>query len=242
MAKARAIVRGYLEKIDSSVFDHYRNQITDLIGSRHGVYALYHGNTLYYVGLATNLKSRIHNHMKDRHRDKWDRFSLYMIRKEDHIREVESLLIRIAAPSANRVRGKLGGSKNLLPLLKREVAAGAREEFKTLFGLPSSTGTRGTGIHGMARRGGRKILRGRRASRPLKGLFPTGKTLYAKYKGKEYKAFVHTSGRITMGDSSYLNPTSAAKAITNTSKNGWHFWKYKDDAGKLHALARVRRR
>jgi hypothetical protein len=107
--RSRAIVRGYLERINSLVFESYRNQITELIGGNHGVYALYNRDKLYYVGLATDLKGRIRHHLKDRHRGKWDRFSLYIIRKEDHIKEVESLLMRIAKPPGNKVLGKLGG-------------------------------------------------------------------------------------------------------------------------------------
>jgi type I restriction-modification system DNA methylase subunit len=36
-------------------------------GRRHGVYALYRGNRLYYVGLASNLRSRLNTHLRDRH-------------------------------------------------------------------------------------------------------------------------------------------------------------------------------
>ena len=94
----RAIIQGHLERINSHVFDSYRDQITELIGRNHGVYVLYRKNKLYYIGLAIDLKGRIKNHLKDRHKGKWDHFSLYIIRKEDHIREVESLLVRIAEP------------------------------------------------------------------------------------------------------------------------------------------------
>ena len=60
--KARSVstrlVMGYLERISSGVFDRYSKLITGLVGGKHGIYALYRNNTLYYVGLATDLRKR----------------------------------------------------------------------------------------------------------------------------------------------------------------------------------------
>ena len=55
--KTRAIVQGHLERINSQVFDNYKDQITDLIGKNHGVYALYRRSKLYYIGLAAGKHS-----------------------------------------------------------------------------------------------------------------------------------------------------------------------------------------
>jgi len=168
--KSKSIVTGYLEKISSKVFDEYRKQITELIKGNYGVYALYRRNKLYYIGLAADLKGRIRTHLKDRHKGKWDHFSLYIIRKEDHIREVESLLARIAKPPGNKQTGKLGRSKNLLPFLKRMVTSKVKHDIELLFGKPKE----------IQKRKKRKVrkTKGRLAKRPLKGFFPTGKVLY----------------------------------------------------------------
>ncbi len=107
---ARPIVVGHLEKISSGVFERYPEQITGLTEGTQGVYALYRRQKLYYIGLANDLKRRIKWHLKDKHKGKWDRFSLYIIRKTDHIREVESVVVRIAEPSGNQQRGRLRGS------------------------------------------------------------------------------------------------------------------------------------
>jgi excinuclease UvrABC nuclease subunit len=117
--KTRAIITEHLEKIGANVFDDYSSVITDLIKGRQGIYALYNNERLYYVGLASNLKSRINAHNRDRHQNKWTHFSLYIIRKEDHVKEIESLVLRISRPKGNKVKGKLKKSKNLRPLLKR---------------------------------------------------------------------------------------------------------------------------
>ena len=56
--KARDLVLQYLEEISSAVFSEYPREITALAANRHGVYALYKGARLYYVGLASNLRNR----------------------------------------------------------------------------------------------------------------------------------------------------------------------------------------
>ena len=96
--KSRSIIVGHLEKISSKVFDQHRKQISEIIKNNYGVYSLYRRDKLYYIGLASDFKKRIHQHLKDRHKGKWNYFSLYIIRKSDHIREVEALLVRIAQP------------------------------------------------------------------------------------------------------------------------------------------------
>jgi hypothetical protein len=119
--RTRSIITGHLEKIGAKVFDDFSSVITDLIKGHQGIYALFKKDKLYYVGLARNLKSRINAHNKDRHQNKWTHFSLYIIRKEDHIKEIESLVLRIAYPKGNKVRGKLKQSKDIRPLLKRRL-------------------------------------------------------------------------------------------------------------------------
>ena len=44
----------HLERVSTKVFSHFRKQLTDLVGTKHGIYDLYKGDRLYYVGLATN--------------------------------------------------------------------------------------------------------------------------------------------------------------------------------------------
>ncbi|MBT3199633.1 MAG: GIY-YIG nuclease family protein [Phycisphaerales bacterium] len=57
--KPSGLVLGHLERISSAVFDKYKQVITEMVGGRNGIYALYRNKRLYYVGLATNFKSRI---------------------------------------------------------------------------------------------------------------------------------------------------------------------------------------
>ncbi len=235
--RTRAIVRGYLERINSLVFDNYQEQITQLIGRNHGVYALYKRDKLYYIGLATNLKGRIKNHLRDRHKGKWDRFSLYIIRKEDHIREVESLLTRIAKPPGNRQLGKLGKSNNLLPFLKKTVTSQAKKDIEVLFKEPIKT-PKGKTKKKVKKK--LKKIKSQRVHRPLKGLIGGGKRIYSTYKGKDYKAVVYNNGKIKLDGTFYETPSEASKAIVGRNVSGWGFWKYKDKDGNLVRLRSLR--
>lgn len=232
---SRTIVVGHLEKISSGVFEDFPDQVTGLIKKGQGVYALYRRNKLYYIGLAGDLRGRIKWHLKDRHKGKWDRFSLYMIRKTDHIREVESLLVRIADPDGNKQRGRLRGSKNLERGLNASIKQRQEEKRKKIFGGRKAKAKQEKTNKKKRKKKGKK-------ERPLKGEFPGGKMIYAKYKGEEYKAWVIGNGGIKFKGQIHDSPTGAAKEVVKgVACNGWHFWRYKDDKGNLIRLKKLRK-
>jgi len=233
----RSIIQGHLEKVGSGVFERYQNVITSLVSGNQGVYALYRRQKLYYIGLASDLRGRIKHHLKDKHKGKWDRFSLYIIRKEDHVREVESLLMRIAGPAGNSQKGRLKKSLNLLPKLKSEVKRKQDEERIKLF--EERIGIR-------KKKSSKKKTKTRKftkkVERPLKGFFPTGKMLYRKYKGKNYKAWVNGNGTIKYNGKLYDSPSNVGSlARGGKSTNGWRFWKYKNESGELVPLSELRK-
>ena len=120
---AKPIVEAYLERIGQKVFKDFSSVITALIKGNQGIYALYKRDKLYYIGLASNLKNRIKHHLNDKHKNYWTHFSLYIISKQEHIKEFESVILRVAYPKGNSVKGKLSRAKNLRPSLKRRLKA-----------------------------------------------------------------------------------------------------------------------
>jgi hypothetical protein len=78
MAKSKyaktGLVVEHLEGISRTAIKRYPEFITEFARGKSGVYALYKGKDLYYVGLAKNLRSRLHGHVHDRHADAWDHF------------------------------------------------------------------------------------------------------------------------------------------------------------------------
>ena len=121
--RSDGLLLGFLEQLSWRVLDEYRDIIREMIRRKSGVYALYKHDKLYYVGLASNLMGRVNGHLKDRHRGAWDRFSVYLTTDHAHIKPLESLLLRIAKPSGNRVSGGFGRPTNLYRSLHRAMSA-----------------------------------------------------------------------------------------------------------------------
>ena len=94
MAKRKPLVSQHLENISRQALEKYQNVVRRYVRRRQGVYALYRRGKLYYVGLASNLRSRLAHHLRDRHRDSWDRFSVYLTIGDSHLKELESLILR----------------------------------------------------------------------------------------------------------------------------------------------------
>lgn len=120
MAKYRPLVSQYFEEVSGTALEEYPQVVRDYIRRRSGVYALYRRHRLHYVGLASNLRSRLHHHLRDKHRCKWDRFSVYLTIGDSHLRELESLVLRIVRPGGNVHGGRFikartfgGGSRTI---------------------------------------------------------------------------------------------------------------------------------
>jgi len=231
--KDRGLVKGNLERISSKVFDFYHDEITELFGRQHGVYALYKKDRLYYVGLAKNLKGRVKHHLRDRHAKKWDSFSLYLIRNVNYLRELESLLVHISEPKGNIARGRFARSENLLKVLDAMMEEKDRKRREEM--LAGSNRRRAS----KKTRHWRKTSRGKSQKPVLQGMFPKGTQLRRTYLGKRYTAVLDQDGRLRLRGRVFNSPSVAAGSLTHTASNGWHFWKFKDKKGvwqKLNVL------
>jgi Restriction Enzyme Adenine Methylase Associated/GIY-YIG catalytic domain len=230
---ARKLVMGHLEDVSSEVFGKYPNEIKKLIKEHHGVYALYKKTKLYYVGLASSLGNRLKQHLKDKHAAKWDRFSLYLIRNSDHIKEIESLLLRIANPDGNTVKGGLRGATNLQKELKRTIQLSHKTSLSKLLGTKTSEQTAKKSTRVRVTRSNEEPL--------LAGLISKRFTIQRVYKGITYRALVRKDGIIVFAKKRYMSPSMAGQAIANRAINGWHFWKYKNQDGEWVKLNELRK-
>jgi hypothetical protein len=129
------LVTGCLEGISKRVFADYSAQIAELAGEKSGIYALYWRGKLYYVGLATDLRRRIKHHLEDKHARNWDTFSLYVVRREAHLRDLEAMTIRIAKPKGNGIKG--GRLESLTPELKTLIDEWNLRRTSRILGLPA---------------------------------------------------------------------------------------------------------
>jgi hypothetical protein len=211
------LVRAYLERVSGRLLEEDRKSVARLIRGHAGVYALYKAERLYYVGLAKNLMGRVKHHLKDRHAKRWDKFSVYLTSQGSHIKPLESLMLRIALPTGNRVKGRMPGAKDLIRELGRAMADADHNRRAMLLGsfyqrnrvrrkTASAVGTLG-----------------------LAGLVDRRVSLLAKYKGVRYRATLRKDGHVSYRGKKYVSPSAAAKVIVGRAVNGWRFWKYRRD-------------
>jgi hypothetical protein len=230
MAKKRSevLVREYFERVSGKVLEDYGVIVGEMIKGHAGVYALYKNDRLYYVGLASNMMRRINQHLKDRHRAKWDRFSVYLTNASDHIRPLEALVLRIVSPSGNRKMGRLSGAEDLFRTLSREMSERDKDNRAVLLGERAVRVRR------------RRKSQAAKGSRVLDRLISRRMRLKAWYKGKEYSASMRRNGEIQYKGKLFNSPTAAAQQIIHRSVSGWKFWHFQKGSNWV-PLADLRR-
>ena len=210
--KKPGIIKESLENVSRNLFKDHLEIITELITGSSGIYALYDQNELYYVGRATELKQRVKHHLKDRHDSQWTHFSLYLVKRSDHIGDIESLLIRVAAPVGNRAKPKGRDSRLMRSKLRKMIKQKHKKELAEL-------------IPGRKRHNEKE-----KSERTLVGLVEKRTPIYRTYKGKEYKAILTPRGFIIYKGKKYTSPSSAAMRIIDSgSVNGWWFWRIRNN-------------
>jgi predicted XRE-type DNA-binding protein len=111
--KKRALVKSHLHGIKRALLEgEMRPAFLEFLnqnGHRRGVYALY-GNTgrLYYIGKASDLKTRLNQHLKDKHAESWDQMTLLFLNESADVAELEGLMLAIANPKGNKQRPHIG--------------------------------------------------------------------------------------------------------------------------------------
>jgi len=228
-SRSQSLVIDRVENVSKDVFQEYYEQITELIGNSPGIYALYDGADLYYVGKSTDLRKRVKIHLKDRHLASWTHFSLYLVREAEHIHEIESLLVRIANPKGNRVIPK-GRSNGLLAKdLRRLIEVKQKQVLQALF-APKRAAQKPDHRHASGR------------PEKLEGLVSRATKLYRTYKGEDYRATLNPKGVITFKGRKFTTPTGAARALVGPQAiNGWRFWYIQNPAGDWVTLADYKR-
>lgn len=229
MGRAGQLVTSHLEGVSWRVFKQYPEVIQEMIKGHSGVYALYRRERLYYVGLASNLMRRLKQHLRDRHHGSWDRFSVYLTLDNKQMKEMESLLIRIAIPDGNRQSGKFVKSRNRFHELNKEMQNSDADRRARLLGG-----------HVRKRRQRRKASQAK-GTAALAGLHDRRRKLEAEYKGYIYAATLRKDGRISYDGVVYDSPTAAARAVVKRRVNGWNFWKFRGPKHGWIRLSELRR-
>ncbi|HMV26476.1 MAG TPA: hypothetical protein PLG25_02435 [bacterium] len=189
---------------------------------------------MYYVGLATDLRTRVKQHLKDRHSDKWDTFSLYLIKNVHFLKELESLILHITHPKGNVQRGRFAKSLDLLPVLDGMMTARDRRKRESIL----DTAARRKRLPASG-----KSVRPRNLENDPPLVLKPGMKQQAVYKGVLYGARVDQSGRIRYGGKLFPSPSTAGSFIrSGKSTNGWVFWKYQTPDGHWRYIDELRNR
>lgn len=237
MPKRSQLVCQQLENVSSVVLEEYQDIIRHYIRGRNGIYALYNGEKLYYVGLATNLRSRLKQHLRDRHRELWDRFSVYLTIGHHHIKEMESLLLRIVRPPGNKHGGKFVSCENLNKRLARDIKTLQRETLASILGEerraaagPDSADDRPVLAPYV------ELIRGNRLRGHRARLHRNGRAIVAS-------ARVRADGTILVRGAAgrkFNSPSMAAQFVLGHNANGWEFWQYERSPGEWVRLEQLR--
>lgn len=117
-----ALIKGMSRRLPSEILESqiFSRRLREIMRGYAGIYALYRGGRLYYVGLTTNLLGRIKWHLRDRHAGKWGHFIIFRIHKVRYLKDVETLIHNLVDTQGNRVKGKVPRDADLNRIL-REV-------------------------------------------------------------------------------------------------------------------------
>ena len=124
-----ALVKSFAQNINAQFLEQHGDTVKLVIGKKSGVYVLTNDDAPYYIGLASNLPSRLAGHIRDKHAGNWDRFHFFAIGKKKYLKDVETILIRVARPPGNRQKGSFGKHRNLRSILLKEILTSIRREF-----------------------------------------------------------------------------------------------------------------
>jgi len=229
MSKRMPLVSQHLENISREALEKFQDIVRRYVRRRQGVYALYRRNKLYYIGLASNLRSRLAHHLRDHHQDSWDRFSFYLTIGDSHLKELESLILRVVKPKGNKQKGKFLKSDDIRIRFARDIRLRQHNELLSLLGKEKISEVK----EGRLAIGRQPVL-ANYIDRPM--------NLQARYKKKIIKAHVRRNGSIRFKRKVYLSPSlAAASACKRRSCNGWTFWQYERAPGDWIPLNELRK-
>lgn len=232
MPRRTPLVTQHLENISRKVLEEHQQIVREYVRHRQGVYALFRRGKLYYVGLASNLISRLGHHLKDRHQDSWDRFSVYLTIEDSHLRELEALILRVANPPGNKQKGKFAKSEDMRRRFRRDLQQSMRSSLDELLG----------GEPKKEKPKKKPVIRDGRVP-VLARYIQKGFTIKGRHKGKTIWAGVRDSGLIWLDKRHFNSPSDAgAHAVKRPTCNGWVFWKYQRSPGDWVELDALRKK
>lgn len=129
MRRKASLVKAYAEGIPRTALEDWKKAVEKVVRKKSGIYTLSKGKKLHYVGIASELPSRLKEHLRDHLKESWDRFSFYRIPRS-YLKQIEAILVRIARPKGNRQKGTFGRGRNVRKKLIKEIQRAAVAGFE----------------------------------------------------------------------------------------------------------------
>ncbi|MDE1865828.1 MAG: GIY-YIG nuclease family protein [Candidatus Micrarchaeota archaeon] len=107
MTKSESLIDGHAERIESGILqtDGADTAFYNMIERKPGVYVLYRGSKIYYIGKSITSAGRIDGHFRDRLKGKWNNFAFYQVRHPKYLADLETLLIHATRSKQGKRRG-----------------------------------------------------------------------------------------------------------------------------------------
>lgn len=104
-----ALVKGFLPPTSRKFLgvEFLKKEVKNMLEGNAGLYVLYKNSKLYYVGITgRDLFWRLYHHTIDKHKDKWDSFSVFIISRGRYLKDIETMAHLISNPPANVWKGR----------------------------------------------------------------------------------------------------------------------------------------
>ena len=154
---------------------------------------------------------------------------MYLTIGDTHLKELESLVLRIIKPKGNKQKGKFHKAESLRSKFSADIRRIQQAEWRSVIGKSAA------GEHTASKldaRGG-AVLEAY-ITRPMK--------LKATFKGNNIVAQVRRDGIIRLEGKKFTSPSlAAAAACKRKTCNGWTFWKYERAPGDWVKLDNLRK-
>ena len=129
--KKGKLISEKLEGIPADSLQILSKDMKELLGKKPGIYALYNNKKLFYVGMAGNLHSRLKSHLRSKRSRKWNKISIFVIKRTQYLKDVELAVVNISNPPGNEQKGKIP-KNNYLQKKYNEIVRRYKKQVRSL--------------------------------------------------------------------------------------------------------------
>jgi hypothetical protein len=165
--------------------------------------------------------------VKNRHGKSWDRFSIYLTIRDQHLREIEALLLRIANPPGIKQRGRLAQSSDMRRRIEKAIHERQYSEVSSLFGRRTTPVEEPEQVS----LGDERLIR----------LLSQGGRIRGTLKNRTFRARIRRNGQVVFKGKRYNSLSFAAFAALRRPTNGWWFWQVERGPGDWVRLEKIRK-